>query len=34
MPTPESQEVERISSRDHNAWAELRSALDALKEGK
>ena len=26
-------EVERISSRDHNAWAELRSALDALKGG-
>jgi hypothetical protein len=25
-------EVERISSRDHSAWAELRSALDALKE--
>ena len=27
-------EVERISSRDHNAWAELRSALGALKEEK
>jgi hypothetical protein len=25
-------EVERISSRDHNAWAELRSALAPFKE--
>jgi hypothetical protein len=27
-------EVERISSRDHNAWAELREALAPFKEEK